>query len=165
MNMDYKTNKKTITNEYFRYERLLEKLMRLINIFQEHESMPRNYGTDELYYSLEIHTIHIIGKSPGINVTEIAGWHGISKSAVSKVIKKLERKDSVFRYKAPDNNKEVLFELTAKGKKAYQGHIEHHKRQEELIFKKLEEIQDEKLQNFEEVLSIFEEHSERLIKK
>lgn len=161
--MNDNINRRTITDKYLAYERLLEKLMRLINIYQEHEAIPRNYGTDEVYYSLEIHTIHIIGKNPGINVTEIASWHGISKSAVSKVIKKLERKEAVFRYKAPDNNKEVLFELTEKGKEAYIGHIEHHKRQEELIFNKLDELPDEKLHNFEEVLSVFEEYSEKLI--
>lgn len=163
--MNNKTIRSTITDKYLAYESLLEKLMRLINIYKQHETMPRNYGTDEVYYSLEIHTIHIIGKNPGVNVTEIASWHGISKSAVSKVIKKLERKESVFRYKAPDNNKEVLFELTEKGKKAYMGHIEHHRRQEKLIFNKLDELPDEKLQNFEEVLSVFEEYGQKLVEK
>ena len=63
--------------------------MKLINIYSEHEANPKDYETDEVYYSLEI---HIIGEKPGINVTDIAIRHGISKSVVSKVLKKLEKK-------------------------------------------------------------------------
>lgn len=158
------TNNKINTIKYLKYESVFEQLMKLINIYSEYESSPRTYGTDEIYYSLEIHTVHIIGKNPGINVTDIACLHGISKSAVSKVLKKLEKKEVVFRYKSQNNRKEVLFKLTDKGKEAYFGHIEYHKKKEESLISLLEKIPYEKLQNFEEVLSIFVKYSEVHIK-
>lgn len=160
--MENKENNQS--NKYLRHERILEILLKLINIFKDYETAPRGYGTDEVFYSLEIHTIHVIGKNSEINLTEIANWLGISKSAVSKVVKKLASKGAIYRYKAPSNKKEVLFGLTESGNKAYFGHLEHHKKHEESLFKMLDALPDEKLQNAEEVLSIIEEYSEKLMK-
>lgn len=152
-------------NEYSKCNIVFEKLMKLINIYSEHEINPRTYGTDEIYYSLEIHTIYIIGKSPGINLTDIAHSHGISKSAVSKVIKKLEKKGAVHRYKMEDNKKEVLFELTDKGKEAYYGHIEYHEVNQKMLINMLKEIPNEKVDIFLEMVDIFITYGESLIKK
>ena len=150
-------------NYEFKYDKLLNRIMKFVNLSIQMEKIPQYYGTDELYYKLEIHTIHIIGEKPGINVTEIAKYHGISKSAVSQVIKKIEKKGDIYRYKAPDNNKEILFKLTDKGKKAYNGHIKYHMKIDEPIVEKLETISDEKLKAFEEVLDIFEDRKLKLL--
>jgi DNA-binding MarR family transcriptional regulator len=153
-----------IKNKYLIEKRLYEKLIRFANRYSEYEAVPKGYGTGEVYYNLEIHTVHLIGENPGINVTEIAARHGISKSAVSRVIKKLERKGTVYRYKANDNNKEVLLGLTEKGQKAFDGHIEYHQNQDISIIEKLALVSNEKLKYFDEVLSIFEEYSKKTFK-
>ncbi|SET61220.1 DNA-binding transcriptional regulator, MarR family [Natronincola peptidivorans] len=150
--MDREKLNEMLTTKYAQYADILEKSLKFINVYNEYERKPKSFGTDELYYSLEIHTIHAIGKNAEMNVTEIADWHGISKSATSKVLNKLEKKGAVHRYKAPNNKKEVLFGLTEKGKKAFYGHIEDHIKFKKEIFQKFDSISDEKLKNFEEVL-------------
>lgn len=144
-----------MTNDYLKYESVLEKGLKLINVINELERTPRSYGTEKIYYSLEIHTIHAIGKNNEMNVTEIADWHGISKSAVSKVLNKLEKKGALYKYKALNNKKEVLVGLTEEGKKAFQGHIQYHLEFQSKIFEKFNKVPYEKLKNFEEVVSIF----------
>src|SRR6056297_3476791 len=116
MGMIFMKNKYKNTNTK-KYQQLLESFFRIVNHFSVIERNPKKYGTDELFHKLEIHTIHAIGENPGINVTELAKWHGITKSAVSQVVKKLEKRGLIYRYNAPDNAKEVLFKLTDKGEK------------------------------------------------
>lgn len=164
-NVDMENKLHLDPKRYQRYERLLELLLKLINVFKDFETTPRKYGTDEIYYSLEIHTIHVIGKNPEINLTEIANTLGISKSAVSKVVKKIESKGAIYRFRALNNHKEVLFRLTPKGKKAYLGHLEYHQKHEESLFARLSVMSEEKLQNTEEVLLIFEEYSKKFMPK
>ena len=100
--------------------RLVEQLLWIIEDYFVLASTPKTYGTDTLYHRLDIHLIDTIGKNEGSNVTEIARIHKITKSAVSQAVKKLEKRDLVARYQAPENRKEVLFRLTEEGKKSFQ---------------------------------------------
>ncbi len=151
------------TNSLLAYQNVLEAGMKLINLYNKAESLPRNYGTDEVYYSLEIHTIHIIGKHSEVNVTEIASHLGISKSAVTKVLAKLEKKEAVYKYKREDNKKEVLVRLTQKGKQAYEGHIEYHIKYQDALFKRLDQLPASKIESFLEVISVLNEFSAKNI--
>jgi DNA-binding MarR family transcriptional regulator len=63
-----------------------------------------------------------IGDHPGVNMTEFAREIGVTKGAVSQIVKKLESKGFVKRFKGIDNNKDVLLELTSSGKEAYLNH-------------------------------------------
>jgi DNA-binding MarR family transcriptional regulator len=94
----------------------------VVNKFRAFEKFPHHYGTGELLYPSELVTIETLGTNPGINVTELAKKHGITKGAVSQTIKKLEKKDLVKRTKSPTNSKEVLLSLTVKGEMAYHQH-------------------------------------------
>ena len=127
-----------------KYQKLIESFFRIVNHFAVIEKKPKNYGTDETFHKLEIHTIHAIGENPGINVTELARWHGITKSAVSQVVKKLEKRKLIYRYHAPDNAKEVLFQLTDKGEKAYEGHKKHHERIDKALIKEIGKLPEDK---------------------
>ena len=90
--------------------------------FNKFENMPRDFGTGDLLYRSEIHTLQAIGKKPNRNLTELAGDLGISKSGVSKFIKKLLDKELVTKNRQVNNKKEVVFALTLKGEIAYKGH-------------------------------------------
>lgn len=148
-----------------KYKKLIEVFMRAINNYMILEKRPQKYGTNELFHKLEIHTIYKIGETPGINVTELAKWHGISKSAVSQVVKKLERRKFIFRYKAPDNSKEVLFKLTRKGEKAFEGHIRYHEEIDAPLISKIQEMSEEKIQILEEIIEMLEMHTKRRLEK
>lgn len=86
------------------------------------EAEPRRYGTGRLFYASEIHTLVCIGENPEINLTTLAATLDVSKSAASKFVAKLLQADCIVKTKAPTNARDVLFRVTAKGRRAIEGH-------------------------------------------
>ena len=90
--------------------------IRIMNKMMALEKNPRDFGSGDLLSSAEIHMIMVIGKNPGLNVTSISEELGISKSAVSQMVRKLEQKNLVERSQLPDNEKEIRLSLTPRGR-------------------------------------------------
>lgn len=132
--------------ELGKHEDVLAHLSRIIAKSFELEKVPRDYGTGDLLYHSEIHTLHAIGVKPGLNVTQLAALLGVTKGAVSQVISKLSKKGLVDRYKEPENNKQVLLALTQKGQKAYSGHVAYHKRIGDAFFTEIGKVTDEQIE-------------------
>jgi len=109
--------------------------IRILNKMSELEKTPRDYGSGDLLYGSEIHTIMAIGQNQDINVTSLASSLGISKSAVSQMIARLAEKNLVERFRSPDNDKETRMRLTPRGRIAYLGHEQHHA----IIFSRMQE--------------------------
>ena len=103
-----------------------ETFNRIINKFISIEKKPRDYGTGDLLYPSEIHNIEIIGRNPGINVTNLAKTLGVTKGAVSQIVNKLERKNLVKKSRDSNNEKEVMLKLQKKGEIAFKGHENFH---------------------------------------
>jgi DNA-binding MarR family transcriptional regulator len=103
--------------------KMRELFLKIFNRLNQLEKTPRKYGTDELLYTSELLMIEGLGYKPGVNVTEYAENHGITKGAVSQLVKKLEKKGLVERYKNPTNQKEVFLKLTMKGEIVFHKHI------------------------------------------
>lgn len=101
---------------------IMDPLMKVCSKLNEIGTAPKDFGTGELLYTSEIHTIVAIGKNPGISLTEIADILGVSKSAVSKFVKNLLSKDYINKNKAINNNRQVMFHLTSKGETAFAEH-------------------------------------------
>lgn len=98
--------------------------------YQALEKIPgRSHGRDGLYHS-ERHMLDLVGNRPDINVTEFARAAGITKGAVSQVVKKLEAKGLVRRRRKESNAKEVFLELTAAGRAV---HDRHRQKNEETL--------------------------------
>ncbi len=104
------------------HREIAELMFSVHNKFRQLGSRPRDFGTGDLLYSTEIHTIIAIGENPTSNLTELAESLGVSKSSVSKFVNKLLEKGYIVKTKALENRKEVLFDLTEKGWIAYRGH-------------------------------------------
>jgi len=51
------------------FKNIGETFNRIINKFSSIEKKPRDFGIGDLLYPSEIHNIEIIGRNPGINVT------------------------------------------------------------------------------------------------
>ncbi|RPH47854.1 MAG: MarR family transcriptional regulator [Desulfobacteraceae bacterium] len=105
-------------------ERILDMIYVAHLYLQGLESTPRDYGTGDLLYSSDIHTIVAVSKSPGCNLTALATQLNISKAAVSKFVAKLGRRGYIVKSKRVDNDREVIFNLTKKGQTAASGHEE-----------------------------------------
>jgi DNA-binding MarR family transcriptional regulator len=88
----------------------------------ELESTPRDYGTGELLYSSDIHTVEAVARQPGCNLTQLAGALGVSKPAASKFTRKLLRRGYLLKEMQAGNAKEVAFSLSPKGRRAEQAH-------------------------------------------
>jgi len=94
------------------------------------EKIPvRSHSRHGLHHS-ERHMLDLIGDHRDINITEFARAAGITKGAVSQVVKKLESKGLVRRYRRGNNAKEVLLELTNAGRTE---HEQHRKKNEETL--------------------------------
>ena len=85
----------------------------------------------------EVHTIQYIGQHTGANVTAIAAGLYVTRGAVSKMTKRLIRRELIEKYQSPENQKEVYFRLTANGQKVYEQHeaIDHeHEKRDQVVF-------------------------------
>jgi len=143
-------------------ERVLEIMTRIINKASSLMTEPHHFGTDDVLYASEIHMLDVIGRNPGINVTEIADKLGITKGAVPKIIRKLIHKDLICRYQTKDNKKIVLFELTDKGRTAFQHHIEWHQKFDSGIIQKLNSLNKTELLFFNDIMSDIEQYIDKI---
>jgi DNA-binding MarR family transcriptional regulator len=125
--------------------KIRENFLRVVNKLNTIEKTPHSYGTDELLYASEMGAIETLGYQPGLNVTEFAQKHGITKGAVSQLVKKLEKKGLVTRHKSSSNRKEVLLKLTTKGEIAFHQHSLFHLQAAKEFFEKFENMPPEKI--------------------
>ena len=105
------------------------------------------------YNPSEVHCIEYIGRNIDTNVTKLAESFYMTRSAISKLTKKLIEKDVIESYKKPDNKKEIYFKLTEKGRVIFKVHDELHKEFQErdrVIFQQVTEEQYDIMLNFVE---------------
>ncbi|MCD6485920.1 MAG: MarR family transcriptional regulator [Syntrophobacterales bacterium] len=130
-----------------------ETFNRIINKFTSIEKKPRDFGTGDLLYPSEIHNIEIIGRNPGINVTNLAKKLGVTKGAVSQTVNKLERKNLVEKFRNSDNEKEVMLKLQKKGEIAFNGHEAFHAKFYSEITDEVDDMTSEQIQFFQSILA------------
>lgn len=104
-----------------KYKVIIKQYLDTVNLFNNIESDPRDYGSGDILFSSEIDTLSIIGNTEGINLTELSKKLGISKSGTSKFVNHLIDKKLIQKGKKPNNKKEVIFKLTKIGRLAYKG--------------------------------------------
>ena len=126
-------------------EEIVELFIRLANKYRLLEKIPVEYGTDQALYHSERHMIDQIGDHPGTNLTEFARMMGITKGAVSQVVKKLEAKGVARRYKGAGNEKDVFIELTDLGRKIYARHKQVNAESIEPLYEELKKYSDDKV--------------------
>lgn len=103
------TSKRDVSNQLFR---LINKI-----IFLEKKNIFEYEGV-KLFPS-EIHVLLAIEDKQSTNATKLANKLGISKSAVSQTISRLEKKGVITKDKDPYNKNELILSLTAFGDKAF----------------------------------------------
>lgn len=141
---------------------LVEKVLWMTQQYVQLAGMPKTYGTGDQFHSLDIHLIHCIGRDPGLNVTSLARRLGISKSAVSQALKKLEKRDLVRRFQVPENRKAIRFDLTERGRKAFEAHLNFHRMAEEPFVEELSSISAEEAGSMDRMLDLLMERAEHV---
>ncbi len=145
--------------------KIAERVLWLIEEYIAVAFIPKNYGTDMSFHRLDIHLIHTIGNNPGINVTELAKKHSITKSAVSQAVKKLEKRNLIERYQSPENRKEILFKLTDDGKIGFEAHRDYHSRTEQVYIDGLARFTEEEAAGVHKLIEILSQRAGNIRKE
>ena len=82
----------------------------------------------EGYGNSEIHCVDAIGNLDEPNGTQIANYLNITRSAVSKIIRRLQKENLIISSKKPDNKKEIFYTLTNEGKNVFEQHKQAHEK-------------------------------------
>lgn len=93
---------------------IIDLFIRILHLYSVIDKKPKDFGTGDLLYVSEIHAIHYIGGNPEINMTQLAEISGVTKGAISQIVKRLVRKQYIALYKTK-NKKEVNLRLSDKG--------------------------------------------------
>ncbi len=95
---------------------------RLIMQIQRLERQPRCFGEAGPLTPSEIHTIDAIGCGEGVLMGQLAERLGVTKGAVTQIVKRLEAKGLVQRAPHPEDYRSIIVSLCEKGKIAYRQH-------------------------------------------
>ena len=116
-------------------------LLKLYNELAIINRKPMDYEIGYPLYRSEIHTIDFIGRHPDLNISELAEEMGMTKSAASQIIAKLNRKKLVVKKR---DKKEVYIYLSDEGIRAFNGHKKYHETQNQYsVFKKTDKYTTE----------------------
>lgn len=99
---------------------LIDQFLGILHLYSVISRKPVDYGTGDMLYFTEIHTITTVGKSRKINMTQLAEIMCVTRGAISQTIRKLENKNLIEKLNT-SNRKEFNLRLTDKGRLAYYG--------------------------------------------
>lgn len=139
--------------------------IRILNKAYTLEKKPVDIGHGVLLYPSEFHLIEAVGKNPAENLTSIASHLGVTKGAISQMVKKLEKKGLVEKVRIPGNKKDILLELTDFGKEAFEWHRSLHKSMESGIREELEKMSDAEIEVFLKVYGHLEGMLDRCMER
>jgi len=120
--------------------------IRILNKAYALEKKPVDKGHGVLLYPSEFHLIETAGKNPAETLTSMASRLGVTKGAISQMVKKLEKKGVIKKVRIPGNKKDILLELTDFGKEAFEWHKSLHESMETGIRKELEKMSDAEIE-------------------
>jgi DNA-binding MarR family transcriptional regulator len=131
---------------------LIDQFLKILHLYSVISRKPVDYGTGDLLYFTEIHTITAVGKNREINMTHLAEKMGVTRGAISQTIRKLESKNLVLKSNS-NNKKEFNLKLSEKGQIAYKGQMSFQRE----IFTFAETLYEKgTVQNRELVIGLFE---------
>ena len=106
----------------------------------------------------EVHCIEYIGKHEDCNVTRLAEFFYMTRSAISKITKKLLEKGLIESYQKPDNKKEIYFRLTDSGKEVEQVHDQLHREFQERDAAVFGAVTDQQYESMLEFIQLYSSH-------
>lgn len=130
---------------------------------QEQLSKLTDYELFNEFSNSEVHSLSIIGDKQNVNGSMISSKLAMTRSAISKIISKLKKKELIYSYQNSDNKKEIYYKLTEKGYLIYHKHEKAHKEWEERDLKFLNQISDSKMEVISEFLNRYNSYLEDTI--
>jgi DNA-binding MarR family transcriptional regulator len=137
---------------------ITERFQRIIVKGSDMLRKPWDRGLDCPLHAAEVLTVMAIADHPGLNLTELALKNGVTKGAVSKLVKRLAKKKLVHKEKAAGNHKEISLRLTHRGWFVYERQMQHH----EGLFREFERLLSrfsrEQIDSFLALLDVVDRH-------
>ena len=99
---------------------LIDLFLKILHQYSIITRKPKDYGTGDLLYFTESHTITMVGRNKEINMTRLAEMMGVTKGAISQTITKLVHKNLIIKSNTT-NRKEFNLKLSDKGNIVYKG--------------------------------------------
>ncbi len=99
---------------------LVDLFLKILHLYSIIGRRPKDYGTGDMLYVTEIHTITMVGKHDEINMTRLAEIMGVTRGAISQTIRKLVHKNYILKSNST-NRKEFNLRLSEKGKIVLKG--------------------------------------------
>ena len=129
-----------------RVDFIVEKMVRAFNTMQENAKQAHDYGTGQLFYQSELHTLAAICRHDRINASELAQIMGVTKGAITQVINKLTQKGLIEKFNLPGNKKEIHFRVTEAGLYVNESHSQYHQTMHAPVASYLCGLDEEKLE-------------------
>lgn len=117
------------------------------------------------YKPSEIHCMEYIENNVDPNVTKLAESFFMTRSAMSKITKKLIEKGFVESYQKPENKKEIYFKLTKEGKAINKIHEDLHKEFRERDKEIFDQVTEEQFDSMLKFVEKYNRHLDAEIKK
>ena len=95
-------------------QNLIDLFLKILHLYSVIGRKPKDYGTGDLLYFTELHTITVVAKNKEINMTKLAEIMGVTKGAISQTIRKLLSKNLILKSNIT-NRKEINLKLSKKG--------------------------------------------------
>jgi DNA-binding MarR family transcriptional regulator len=99
---------------------LVDLFLKILHLYSVIDRKPKDYGTGDMLYIAEIHTITVVGNNKEINMTQLAEIMGVTKGAISQTIRKLVHKNFILKSNTT-NRKEFNLTLSEKGNVVLKG--------------------------------------------
>ena len=154
-----------VANSYPAIIGFIDTFVRIINKYNSLNQRPLDYGTGDKLFPSEIHTLDTIAAGEDVYISELALRLGVTKSAVSQVVIKLAGRGFVRKYKSGDNDKNILLELTDKGKAAVKGFDEFRADIFRDLILELEKMNDSQVEFIGYVLDRIDRHMDFKLEK
>lgn len=134
-------------------EALFFSFKRLIHVLATGKNTARDYGGVSLYKA-EVHLLEIIGKKPGITVSDISNALEVTKGAISQIVAKLLNKQLVEKILHPGNMRIHELHLTPQGTAIFIQHELHEQGLIESILAELESCNAQEVMKFASIVNI-----------
>ncbi|WP_086443746.1 MarR family winged helix-turn-helix transcriptional regulator [Candidatus Enterococcus lemimoniae] len=117
------------------------------------------------YKPSEVHCIEYIGKNADPNVTKLAEAFYMTRGAISKITKKLIKKELIESYQKAENKKEIYFRLTRKGQSVFDIHEKVHNEFQKRDNTVFEQVTEEQYDNMLAFIENYSKHLDEEMKK
>jgi DNA-binding MarR family transcriptional regulator len=136
------------------YVKMMDAFYEGSRIIHAYDKIPRKSGVDQYLYMAEMHTLEKIAETEGITVTKLADLTHKTKSAITQVTNKLQRKKMIDKIRSKEYHKEVELYLTELGREACKYHRAFDENNYKNGIKYLEDYSVEELRTSAEIFTI-----------